>query len=233
MAVEERQLRADAERNRRRLLVAAQELFRERGLDVSVAEIAQAAEVGRGTLFRNFASKEDLIAAIVADKMHQAAVRGRELLEADEPGEALFEFVGELVGRQQVDRALFEALEESWLARDEIRNAHAQIVAVLDGLLQRAQECGAIRRDVGAMDVLMMFKGACVAATAFGHGDPAVIDRHLDLIRASLVSAAQATPLRGRTPTLEQLEGGGIEGTGEHPAGREHRRGRDDTRADA
>ena len=66
MPVEERQLRADAERNRKRLLEAAHGLFRERGLDVSVAEIARAAGLGRGTLFRNFASKEDLIAAIVA-----------------------------------------------------------------------------------------------------------------------------------------------------------------------
>ena len=213
MPIEERQLRADAERNRRRLLEAAQELFRERGLDVSVTEIAQAADVGRGTLFRTFASKEDLIAAIVAAKMHQAAVRGGALLEADDPCEALFEFVGDLVGRQQVDRALFEALEESWLARDEIRDAHAEIVTLLDGLLERAQGCGTVRPDVGAMDVLMLFKGACVAATAFGHGDPAIIDRHLDLIRASLVSNAQSIPLRGQTPTLQQIERRGVEST--------------------
>ncbi len=82
------------ERNRKRLLEAAQTLFRERGLDVSVAEIAEAAGVGRGTLFRNFASKEDLIEAIVAERMHEAAACGEQLLEADDPGDALFEFLG-------------------------------------------------------------------------------------------------------------------------------------------
>ena len=59
----------------------------------------------------------------------------------------------------------------------------------------------------------MLFKGACVAATAFGHGDPAIIDRHLDLIRASLVSNAQSIPLRGQTPTLQQIERRGVEST--------------------
>ena len=63
MTHEERHLRADAERNRVHLLQAATELFRERGLDAGVAEIAQRAGVGRGTLFRNFPTKEDLIAA--------------------------------------------------------------------------------------------------------------------------------------------------------------------------
>ncbi len=79
---ESKTLRADAERNRRRLLDAAYEMFAERGLDVGVGEIAARAGVGRGTLFRNFASKEDLIAAIVSERMHEAAEAGRALLEA-------------------------------------------------------------------------------------------------------------------------------------------------------
>src|SRR5437763_4699380 len=124
MPLEERQLRADAERNRRRLLEAAQALFREQGLDVSVAEIAEAAGLGRGTLFRNFASKEDLIAAVVAERMHEAALRGRELLDAPDPEEALFEFIAEIVGRQQLDRAVFDALDETWLCREDLGATH-------------------------------------------------------------------------------------------------------------
>ena len=96
MPTEERQLRADAARNRARLIEAATALFRERGLEVGVAEIAEAAGVGRGTLFRNFASKEDLIAAIVAELMHEACERGRELLDAADADEALFEFLAEI-----------------------------------------------------------------------------------------------------------------------------------------
>lgn len=205
MSVQERRLRADAQRNRQRLLDAAQTLFRERGLDVGVAEIAQAAGVGRGTLFRNFACKEDLIAAIVVERMQDAVARGKELLSAEDPAEALFGFLAEMVGRQQLDRALFEALDEGWLAKDEIRAAYGQIVEAVDRLLGRAQEAGAVRRDVGAIDLLMMFKGACTAAATYAHLDPSVIERHLDLIRASVTMVPGAPPLRGRSPSLEDL----------------------------
>ncbi len=206
MPVEERPLRADAQRNRTRLLETASALFRERGLDVGVAEIAEAAGVGRGTLFRNFASKEDLIAAVVAERMRDACLHGEELLQAMAPGEALFEFLNEMMGRRQLDRALGEALDDTWLAREEIRVAHAEVVAVIDQLLVRAQKEGIVRRDIGAMDVMMLFKGACVAATSFAHLDPSMIDRHLDLLRASITATGEARSLRGRSPTLAEVE---------------------------
>ncbi|HTP20905.1 MAG TPA: TetR family transcriptional regulator [Solirubrobacteraceae bacterium] len=202
----ERTLRADAERNRRSLLDAAQELFRERGLDVGVAEIAERAGVGRGTLFRNFPSKEDLIAAIVVERMGEAVDRGRALLDAPDPGEALFEFLAEIAGRQQLDRALFEAVADAWLANDEIRAAHAGVVGALGDLLARAQDAGAVRPDIGAMDVLMLLKGVCETATAFAHIDPQVVPRHLDLLRAAVTANPAAQPLRGRAPTLDDVE---------------------------
>src|SRR5437763_16559905 len=102
MADDERHLRADAERNRRRLLDAAQELFGERGLEVGVGEIAQRAGVGRGTLFRNFPSKEHLIAAIVAERMADASARGRALLEVSGRNQCTFSIVAEMLGRQIV-----------------------------------------------------------------------------------------------------------------------------------
>jgi len=205
MRVEERHLRSDAERNRKRLLEAAGTLFRERGLDVSVAEIAQAAGVGRGTFFRNFASKEDLIEAIVAERMYEAAAHGEELLEAEDPVEALFGFLSEMLGSQQLDRALFEGLDETWLSKEVIRPAHAAVFDVLGRLLGRAQEAGSVRADVGAMDLLMLFKGACMAAATYANGEFAIVDRNVDLIRASVAVVPGAAPLRGRAPTLEDL----------------------------
>ena len=114
----------------------------------------------------------------------------------------MFEFLDELIGRQQVDRTLSEAIDESWLAREDIRAAQEEILGVLEQLLVRAQDAGGIRGDVGATDVLMLFKGACVAASHIGQGDPSAIDRQIDLIRASLTSNPAQTPLRGRAPTL-------------------------------
>lgn len=206
MAPEEKPLRADAERNRRRLLEAAEALFGERGLDVGVGEIAERAGVGRGTLFRNFASKEHLIAAIVAERMDYAARRGIELLDAEDPGEALFGFLDEIVSRQQADRALFEAVGEMFMANDEIRSAQAEVLGVLDQLLVRAQAAGVVRGDIGALDVLMLVKGICTAASAFSHLDPEIAQRHLDLVRAALSAPPGSQPLRGRAQTLEDVD---------------------------
>jgi AcrR family transcriptional regulator len=206
MAPEDRPLRADAERNRRRLLGAAQAIFCERGLDVGVAEIAQRAGVGRGTLFRHFQSKQDLIAAIVVERMREAAAHGRTLLGEPDPAGALFGFLDEMVGRQQLDRALFEAVADAWLANDEIRAAHAEVIGVLDELLSRAQKRGAVRGDVGPVDVLMLLKGVCEASSAFAQIDPTMVARHLDLVRASLTAPAGARPLRGSSPTLADIE---------------------------
>jgi AcrR family transcriptional regulator len=207
MATDEKPLRADAERNRRRVLDAAQALFGERGLDVGVGEIAQRAGVGRGTLFRNFPTKEHLIAAIVVERMNEAIARGRELLAADDPGVALYDFLEDTVGRQQADRALFEAVEETFLANPGIRAAHAEVIEVLDALLERAQRAGAVRTDVGAVDVLMLLKGVCQAATAFSHIDPGIAARQLDLVHAALTPpSGNAQALRGRAPTLNDIE---------------------------
>jgi AcrR family transcriptional regulator len=201
-----RRPRADAERNRRRLLDAAAELFGERGLDVGVAEIAQRAGVGRGTLFRNFPTKEDLIAAIVVDAMSEASALGRELLAAPGAGQALFTFLEAAADRQQRSRALFEAVEETFLVNPEIRAAHADVIDVLGRLLVRAQEAGEVRADVGAFDVLMLLKGICETAAAFQQMDPQISERQLDLIRAALSPPATPQKLRGRSPTLEDLE---------------------------
>jgi AcrR family transcriptional regulator len=206
MSEVDRPLRADAERNRRRLLDAAEAVFCERGLDVGVGEIAERAGVGRGTLFRNFPSKEDLIAAIVVERMSDAVTHGRELFGAGDPGEALFGFIDEIVGRQQLDRALFEAVADTFLANDDIRAAHAEVVGVLDQLLVAAQAAGAVRTDVGALDVLMLVKGVCQVASAYQQIDPDIGARHLDLVRSALSAPAGAQPLRGRTPTLDDVE---------------------------
>jgi AcrR family transcriptional regulator len=208
MTPADRALRADAERNRRRLLDAAQALFRERGLDVGVAEIAQRAGVGRGTLFRNFPTKQDLIAAIVIERMGEATEYGRTLLDAPDAGEALFSFLEEVAGRQQLDRCLFDAVADTFLANQDIRAAHAEIVGGLDELLTRAKQAGAVRSDVGAMDVLMLLKGVCEAATAFAGSDPAIVPRQLDLVRAAISATSAQRPLRGRPPTLEDIERG-------------------------
>ncbi len=205
MTETERHMRSDAQRNRRALLDAAAEVLCERGLDVPVTEIAQRAGVGRATLFRNFPSKQDLIAAIVVVRMQDAVRAGRELLLGPDRGEAVFGFIAEIVGRQQMDRALFEGVADEFLANAEIRAAYEDVVAILEELLAAGKQAGVVRAEVGALDVMMMVKGVCSAASALGEA-PEVIDRHLDLVRAAICTPEHARPLRGTTPTLADLE---------------------------
>ncbi len=206
MEEEPRRLRADAERNRRRLLDAATEMFCERGLDVGVGEIAQQAGVGRGTLFRNFPSKEHLIAAILVQRLNESITRGRAALEAPDPGEALFDLIDQSVGRSQTDRALFDALGDTWLANEDIRAGHTELMGVLDALVRHAQESGAVRADISAVDVLMMIKGVCEAASAFQHVNSDVALRQIDLVRAAISAQGDLRPLRGLPSTIEDLE---------------------------
>lgn len=206
MEDEPRRLRADAERNRQRLIAAATAMFCERGLDVGVGEIAQEAGVGRGTLFRNFASKDHLIAAVVVERINDSVMRGRAALTAPDPGQALFDLIDQSIGRSVTDRALFDAIGDTWLANDEIRTAHTELMGVLDELVQRAQAAGAVRDDIGAVDVLMMIKGVCEAMRSFQHIDADVGMRQLDLLWAAIAAPGTQRPLRGQPPTLGALE---------------------------
>jgi AcrR family transcriptional regulator len=203
---ERRPLRADAERNRRRLIESATAIFCERGLEVGVGEIAQRAGVGRGTLFRNFPCKEDLIAAVVVERIRESVERGQALLDAPDPGEALFGLIDQAAARSQTDRALFDALDDAWLTNDEIRAAHSELLAVVDGLVSRAQAAGAVRPDVSAVDVLMMVKGVCESSRSFQHVDPNAAARQLDLVWAAIATPAAQRGLRGEAPTVWALE---------------------------
>jgi AcrR family transcriptional regulator len=207
MGTEPRRLRADAERNRQRLIAAAIEMFGERGLDVGVGEIAERAEVGRATLFRNFPSKEALIAAVVVERMHESVDRSRAALQEPDAAEALFGIIDSTLERQQTDRAIYEALADTWMVNPDIHAAHREMVDVLAQLLERAQAAGAVREDVSAVDVFLMVKGVCESARAFQHVDPEVGQRQLDLVRAAITADdAPARPLRGRPPTADDLD---------------------------
>lgn len=199
-------MRTDAQRNRQRLLEAAGAIFRERGLDVGVGEIAEAAGVGRATLFRNFASKEDLIAAILLERFQGAIVAGRELLESDsDDAEVAFTFIADIVGRQQADLALLEGVAEQIVMRADVRAVHAEILELLDSLLDRGKRAGAIRPEVGPLDVMMLLKGVCLTANAMPGDTGEALSRHLELVRAAISTPAYSRPLRGDPLQIEDL----------------------------
>jgi AcrR family transcriptional regulator len=203
--VAERPQRADALRNRTRLLAAASEVFAERGLEAGVAEVAARAGVGRATLFRNFPTKEALIAAIVVERLEEALTEGHRLLESREDAEILFTFLAATVDRQLRTKALFEAIAEEFLAVPEITTAYERFMALVEQMIGRGKAAGAIRPELSSVDVMMLIKGLCAAATEL-ELSPALLERQISLIRAAICTPEYARPLAGPMPTLADLE---------------------------
>ena len=205
MATAAKPLRADAERNRRRLLDAAAACFAERGLDVSVAEIARRAGVGHGTAFRRFPTKEHLVAAIVLDRLEAVTAQARELVGAD--GDPLFEFMRTTVEMQVEDRALGEAIGSGVLTDPAVQTAHRELLDVIEELVRRGQAAGQVRDDISAVDVMLLTKAVAKAAEPLQGIKPRIWRRYLDLVRDALRPEA-AHKLTGRAPTRAELDRG-------------------------
>ena len=175
-----RPLRADAARNRASLLAAAAEEFAERGPEASVADIARLAGVGKGTVFRHFASKDELLAAIVLDRVERLTAAGDRLLGAGDPGAALLEFLTLAAEqRQQLDLSF---LQDAGEVSPATTAAQARLVGTLDALVERARGHGAVRADITGTDVfLLMCAPNYVAGYAPG-APPGLWRRYLGII---------------------------------------------------
>jgi AcrR family transcriptional regulator len=151
----DRPLRADAERNRVKLLEAAHRVFAARGLDAGVDEVAREAGVGMGTLYRRFPTKEDLVAAIVEQRF--AAISEAFVAVSDAPGlepwEAFEACAMTLARAIAEDRGFFQVVSESvaWVA--EIRVLRDRMLETLRPVVERAQAAGVLRDDVNADDI--------------------------------------------------------------------------------
>src|SRR5438105_3321948 len=109
----ERQLRADARRNRERLLQAADEVLAEHGVDASVDEIASRAGLGVGTLYRNFPTKEALLQALLVARIEPLIAAAREAASAADPGEAFVAFLRRLSDESGAFKALADTMAAS------------------------------------------------------------------------------------------------------------------------
>jgi len=200
-----RPLRVDAERNLRRLLDAAAQAFAEDGLGVSVAEIARRAEIGKGTVFRRFPTKEHLVAAIVCDRLREIARTGATLLDAEDAGDALLEFMRAGAAVQAKDRGFLEAAAGAELELEEVLAAKHELLALTSQLLERAQRAGAVRADVTSEDILLLECACCQASAPLHDVAPELWRRYVDVIFDGLRAPA-AHPLSQPPPTESQLE---------------------------
>jgi AcrR family transcriptional regulator len=158
-------MRADALRNRAKVLAAAEIVLARDGLDAPMRAIARQAGVGVGTIYRQYPTKEALYQAIMTDRMRRLAAQAETLAGAADPGEAFFAFFTSIVEDATTKKIFADALEEAGIdARAAAPDAAHDVQRAIDTLLTRAQRAGAVRDDAGLPELLGLIAGACLAA---------------------------------------------------------------------
>ena len=153
-------LRADAQRNREKLLTAAVDLFAEEGADVSLERVAKQAGVGIGTLYRHFPTREALIEAAYLVEVQRVCDAAVELLRDHPPDEALAEWMDRFVAYAAAKRGMGEALRSAVGSDSSLfTDTRARLVEAIATLLDAAVAAGTVRADVDAEDVLRAMGG--------------------------------------------------------------------------
>jgi AcrR family transcriptional regulator len=147
--------RADARRNYEALLAAAHDVFAERGADAALEEIARRADVGIGTLYRHFPTRQELLEAVYVNEVDQLCRSADDVADAP-PWDALVAWIHRFVEYTATKRAIVEELAKG---SPLFQGCRAEIVTAGTPLLERAQDDGAVRRDVAFDDLLRLFSG--------------------------------------------------------------------------
>ncbi|HET6740855.1 MAG TPA: TetR/AcrR family transcriptional regulator [Kribbella sp.] len=174
-------MRADARDNRARIMTAADDVFG-RSPGASTDDVAKLAGVGIATVFRHFATKTELLEAVLTLRLERLRDRALELAGGADPGTAFFEFFTQVVSESASKLAIGEALAASGVAAgEEARAAGQGMREAFDGLLTAAQKAGAVRDDARFGEVYALLIGASRGATA-ANLDPETRDRMLALL---------------------------------------------------
>jgi AcrR family transcriptional regulator len=205
-AAGERPLRRDAERNRQRILAAAAEVFTERGLDATLDEVARAAGVGIGTVYRRFPDKEALVAALFRERIDNLVTVAEEACAAPDPWQAVVSYLEYAAAAMAGDTGLRQLMMFGTYDRDQVCYARDRMRPVITKLVERAQASGDLRRDFAATDVKMIaFMLASLAEYAAGV-TPDVWRRYLAMLIDGLrPSRGDVSPLPAPAPTVREL----------------------------
>jgi AcrR family transcriptional regulator len=198
-------LRCDAQRNRGALLEAAAEAFAECGIDVSAGEIARRAGVAKGTLFRHFPAKRDLLAAVLAYRMRVLQELAAEVSRERPPGlDAVAELMSRGAAILAADRSFFDAAMRDAAGESQLLGVKLELMASLDALVEGAQACGEVRADVAGVDLAMLMMAATNTCAPAQGRDPELWRRYLALMIDGLRPQA-ASPLPAPAPSAAQL----------------------------
>jgi AcrR family transcriptional regulator len=189
-------VRADAQRNRDRLIAAAQAVFSEQGANASLDEVAKRAAVGPGTLYRHFPTREALQEAAYRDAVERLCAAGGSLRDITDAKQALSEWMRLLLEHMVARRGLADALVSALGKQDDVFvDSHRALHEVGGELVDRAKRAGVARPDLDQRDLLWMIHG--IAQADVGQGGAARAQRLLDImIVGSLLPAASTAAER-------------------------------------
>jgi AcrR family transcriptional regulator len=185
VTIEQRPLRADAQRNLERITASAQALFAERGPRAQMEDIAAHAGVGIGTLYRRFPTKEALITALVRQRFQEFATIAAEAEGIADPYESLATTMRRQAESIEGDAAFQLAMlnidDFSW---DGIEQDKTALNAIISRIIKRAKKAGAVRTDLRVEDFATMMCG--VTATMYFRRDQPSWRRQLEIVLAGL-----------------------------------------------
>ena len=173
-------LRRDAELNRRRIVAAAHEVFRERGMAATLHDVAAHAGVGVGTVYRRFANKEELVDALFDDMLDTIASSGQEAVADPDAWRGLTTSLEKVCEVQAFDRGLREVMLGTGRGPQRQAQVRDRVGPVVDVLLARAKEQGMLRADIAGVDIPMI--QLMVAAVTDHTGQPDLWRRYLRLL---------------------------------------------------
>jgi AcrR family transcriptional regulator len=186
-------LRKDAELNRLRILAAAREVFRDRGVAATLNDVAHHAGLGVGTVYRRFSDKEELVDALFADMVNTVEAYTREALEHEDAWTGLVTALERVCEIQALDRGLREVMLGTGRGPQRQVQIQQRVAPVVDRLVAGAQEQGMLRPDVVPIDIPMI--QLMVAAVTDHTGHPDLWRRYLRLLLDGLRSRPDATAL--------------------------------------
>lgn len=160
-------LRADARRNRSRILEVAEAVFSEKGASASTEEVASRAGVAIGTIFRHFPTKKELLQAILKDLMVRLTAEVNSLIAEGDPATALFEFFTRTVEQAAAKKTVVDLLGETGIDIQVTKPVQGFRQAIGE-LLTRAQQVGAIREDIGLTEVIALLTATSQGALHAG-----------------------------------------------------------------
>jgi len=190
-----RGLRKDAERNRERVLIAARELFAVKGMDATLNDVAHHAGLGVGTVYRRFATKDELVEAIFEVSIDEVACLAETALQHENSWDGFVWFIERQCQLTATDRGLREMVYSKAYGGARVDCARERMVPLITKLVDRARQDGYLRSDIESTDTPIIGLLAGTVSEWAGHVDPELWRRYVALLLEGMRQRPDLRPL--------------------------------------